>query len=337
MGMIKLSTHISTRRLIATAVPLALLGVVAATPRMLGRQLVQAADTLGAASPGWLWLAVAAFLASTLCTVCSWRSAICATGSRIGRFDTATRYGVGCLVNTFAPASLGEGARVALLAQKVEGPNGFWSVGGAAAAVAAVRGVTLCGLILAAALLTHAVPLWPIAVICGGAAGGATVAYLLWRRHPSGRLGNFVGAFAALVRSPRAAAAVLGWSLASQSARLLGAAAIAAALSVPHPLLAAVVIMPTLQLATILPLTPGNLGIATGAVALALQARGVHVSQALAAGIAYHAAETLVGISFGVAGTLAVVELPPLLRRAAAAGACIAVAACVGATVVSLV
>jgi uncharacterized membrane protein YbhN (UPF0104 family) len=333
----KLSTHISPRRLAVTLVPVILLVVVAATPQLLGRQLAHAAGTLSDASPGWLWLSVAAFLASILCTAGSLRSAICATGTQIGRYDTAARYGVGCLVNTFAPASLGEAARVALLAQKVEAPNGFWSVGGAAAAVSAVRGVTLCGLILTAALLTHAVPLWPIAAICGGAAGAAGVAYVLWRRHPHGRLGHFVGAFAALIRSPRATAAVLGWSVGSQLARLLAAAAVAAALSVPHPLLAAIVIMPTLQLATMFPITPGNVGVATGAVALALQTRGVEVSQALATGLAYHAAETLVGISFGVAGTLAVVELPPLVRRLAAATACIGLAACVGATVVSLV
>jgi uncharacterized membrane protein YbhN (UPF0104 family) len=305
--------------------------------QLLGRQLAHAAGTLGDASPGWLWLSVAAFLVSILCTAGSWRSAICATGSEIGHFDAASRYGVGCLVNTFAPASVGEAARVALLAQKVKAPNGFWTVGGAAVSVAVIRGVTLCGLILTAALLTHAVPLWPIAAICGGAAAAAGIAYALWRRHPHGRLGHFVGAFAALVRSPRATAAVLGWSVGSQAARLFAAAAVAAALSVPHPLLAAIVIMPTLQLATMLPLMPGNIGVATGAVALALQARGVEVSQALAAGIAYHAAETLVGVSFGVAGTLAVVELPPLVRRVAAATACAGIAACVGMTVVSLV
>ena len=130
---------------------------------------------------------------------------------------------------------------------------------------------------------------------------------------------------------------MLGWSVVSQGARLLAAAAVAAALGVPQPLLAALVIMPTLQLATTFPITPGNIGVASGAVALALQSRGVELSQALAAGLAFHAAETLVGVSVGVAGTLAVVELPPLARRLAAAGACVAIAAGLGATVLSLV
>jgi uncharacterized membrane protein YbhN (UPF0104 family) len=139
------------------------------------------------------------------------------------------------------------------------------------------------------------------------------------------------------VRSPRALGAVLGWSLLAQAARFFAAAAVAAALSVPHPLLAAVVIVPTLQLATILPLTPGSLGIATGAVALALETRGVGIAQALATGLAYHAAETIVGVSVGLAGTLAVVEVPPLVRRVVVAGACVTFAGFVGATFYTLV
>jgi uncharacterized membrane protein YbhN (UPF0104 family) len=95
--------------------------------------------------------------------------------------------------------------------------------------------------------------------------------------------------------------------------------------------------MPTIQLATAFPITPGNVGVASGAVALALQTRGVELQQAIATGIAYHAAETIVGIAFGAAGTLAVVELPQAVRRVAAAGACLTVAAGLGATVFSLI
>jgi uncharacterized membrane protein YbhN (UPF0104 family) len=332
----QLSSHISPRRIALAALPLLVLLVLAATPQVLGRRLGDAWSGLAAASPLWLWVAVACFLVSLLATVLSWRSALCAAGARLGRVDAATRYGVGCLVNTFAPASLGEAVRVALLARKLDAPGALWTTGGAAAAVGALRGVTLAGLVVAASL-TGALPLWPVAALFGATAVAATLGWMLWRRRPHGRVGHFLGAFTALLRCPRAAAAVLGWSVVSQGARLLAAAAVAAALGVSHPLLAALVIMPTLQLATIFPVTPGNVGVASGAVALALQTRGVELSRAIAAGLAYHAAETLVGVAFGVAGTLAVVELPPLARRLAAAGACVAVAACLGATVISLV
>jgi uncharacterized membrane protein YbhN (UPF0104 family) len=332
----RLPNQISLRRVVAAALPLVVLAVVATTPQLLGRKLGDAWSGLAAASPLWLWVSVAAFLASVLATVLSWRAALAAAGARLGRVDAAARYGVGCLVNTFAPASLGEVVRIGLLAKKVGGPERVWTTSGAAAAVAAVRGVTLAGLIVAASL-TGALPLWPVAALLGASAVGAICAWLVWRRHPLGRVGPFLGASTALLRCPRAAAAVFGWSIVSQVARLLAAAAVATALGVSHPLLAALVIMPTLQIATIFPLTPGNVGVASGAVALALQTRGVELPQAIAAGIAYHAAETLVGVAFGVAGTLAVVELPPYARRLAAAGACVALAAGLGATVLSVV
>jgi uncharacterized membrane protein YbhN (UPF0104 family) len=332
----RLSNQISLRRVAVAALPLVVLLAIAATPQLLGRELGDAWSGLASASPLWLWVSVAAFLASLLATVLSWRAALTAAGARLGRVDAAARYGVGCLVNTFAPASLGEVVRIGLLAKRVGGPERVWTTTGAAAAVTAVRGVTLAGLIVAASL-TGALPLWPVAVLLGASTLGAAGAWLLWRRHPHGRAGHFLAASTALLRCPRAAAAVLGWSVVSQVARLLAAAAVATALGVPHPLLSALVIMPTLQLATIFPLTPGNVGVASGAVALALQTRGVELPQAIAAGIAYHAAETLVGVAFGVAGTLAVVELPPYVRRLAAAGACAALAAGLGATVLSLV
>lgn len=330
------SSLMTPRRIVLAAAPVVVLLVVAATPQLLGHRLAAAWTGVAAASPLWLWVSVAAFLASLLCTVFSLRAAICAAGAKIGRTDAAARYGVGCLVNTFAPASLGEVVRIGLLAKKVDGLDRVWTTSGAAAAVTAVRGVTLAGLIVAASL-TGALPLWPVAVLVGASVFGAAAAWVLWRRHPHGRLGHFLAASTALLRCPRAAASVLGWSIASQATRLLAAAAVATALGVTHPLLAALVIMPTLQLATLFPITPGNVGVATGAVALALQTRGVEMSQAIATGIAYHAAETLVGVAFGVASTLAIVEVPPLVRRIAVAGACIAVAAGLGATVLSLV
>jgi hypothetical protein len=47
------------------------------------------------------------------------------------------------------------------------------------------------------------------------------------------------------------------------------------------------------------PLTPGNLGVADGAAAVALHATGVQLSQALTMAIALHAVETLASLAFG--------------------------------------
>ena len=75
--------------------------------------------------------------------------------------------------------------------------------------------------------------------------------------------------------------------------RLAAATAIAAAFGVEQPLVAALLIVRALDLAGILPLTPGNVGVASAAVAFALKAHGVGSEVALTAGIAFGAVETL--------------------------------------------
>ena len=326
---------LSARRMLLFGAPLVALLVVVATPQLAGHRLSQAWSALTGASPGWLWLSLAAFLASTLFSVLSLRTALGAAGARLTRVDAAARFGVGSLVNSFAPGSAGDAVRIALLAQRVEGPNRIWTTTGATAAVAVLRGVSFAALVVAAAVV-GALPYWPVAVLAGGAAAAGAAGWALRRRIREGRVRRFLDGFTVLERNPRAAAIVFGWATASQAARLAAAAAVAAALSVPHPLTAALVIVPALQLATILPATPGNV-ITSGAVALALQTRGVGVGQALATGIAYHAAETIVGLTFGIAGTLMVIEVPPLARRLAVATGAVVLAVGLGATVLTLV
>jgi uncharacterized membrane protein YbhN (UPF0104 family) len=77
-------------------------------------------------------------------------------------------------------------------------------------------------------------------------------------------------------------------------------------------------IVAALEVATMIPLTPGNIGVTTAAVALALQHRHVALAPAVATGIALHAVETVVGITFGVAGVLTIGS-PKLRRRIAVA------------------
>ena len=124
---------------------------------------------------------------------------------------------------------------------------------------------------------------------------------------------------------------VARWVAAATAARLLAAAAIAAALGLPSPLLAALLILPAIDLAGLLPLTPGNIGLKSGAIALALQAHGVDGTTALSTGIALHAVETVVGLAFGSASVLYLAQVP--VPRWAVAGATALLAAAVGVSV----
>jgi len=125
---------------------------------------------------------------------------------------------------------------------------------------------------------------------------------------------------------------VATWVAAATAARLLAATAVAAALGVPSPFIAALLILPAIDLAGLLPLTPGNIGMKSGAIAIALQAQGVDLTTALSAGIAFHAVETAVGLVFGSAGALYLSHVRVPRWAVAGASACVA-AAFVGSTV----
>jgi hypothetical protein len=79
-----------------------------------------------------------------------------------------------------------------------------------------------------------------------------------------------------------------------------------------------VVIVLALDVASIVPITPGNLGVTSAAIATALQAHGASFNSGLAAGIAFHAVELAVGIMYGVASVLWLAPYPsPNARRIA--------------------
>jgi len=68
----------------------------------------------------------------------------------------------------------------------------------------------------------------------------------------------------------------------------------------------------------LIPLTPGNLGITSAAIAVALQAQGTSFTNGLAAGIAFHAVETAVGLMLGIASLVWMAPYPsPAARRVA--------------------
>jgi hypothetical protein len=143
-----------------------------------------------------------------------------------------------------------------------------------------------------------------------------------------------------MAREPSGAVRLIAWMVLSTLARLLAATAIGAALGIRQPLAAAVVIVPALDITSLVPLTPGNLGVTSGAIAVAFQAHGVSFTDGLAAGIAFHAVETAVGLTFGVASLLwlAPYATPHARRRVlfgGAAGCALGLAGAFSATVLA--
>jgi uncharacterized membrane protein YbhN (UPF0104 family) len=313
------------------------LAAVALTPPLLGTRVADAIDMLGAADARWLWAAGAGFALSVLAAAGSWRSAIGLCGGRLGLTDAAARYGAGSLVNTFVPARAGDAVRLGLFSQTLDQHGRIWRASGSFAALGAAR-IPILGALVVAGAATGALPLWPVFVALALLAAVGATGALARRSEARSRIAHVLDAFRTLGREPLAGVRLVGWIGLSLAARIAAATAIGASLGIGRPVAAALVIVPALELSGLFPLTPGNLGIASGTVAMAFQANGVSFTNGLAAGIAFHAVETAVGIAFGLGSVLWLAPYPTAgVRRiallAAAASASLAVAGALSATV----
>lgn len=283
----------------------ALIAVMALTaPRTFG-EVSRGFGLLSGASPLLLGAAALGFLASAITSACAWRTALLACGVRAPVQSVAARYAVGGLASTFSPAAAGEAVRVALISRLVPAGGAAFTVSGIWAIVGGVR-ATLTALLFVGATLT--LPTGPLPAVLLAAAAlitGAAVFFFRDRLRTS-RIARLADAAKGLARTPRLAALLVACVAAGIGARVFAAGCSAAALGIGHPWAAGFMIVAALEVATMIPLTPGNIGVTTAAVALALQHRHVPLAPAVATGIALHAVETVVGITFGLAGVLTI-------------------------------
>jgi uncharacterized membrane protein YbhN (UPF0104 family) len=309
--------RVGRRGYAAAAVVLLILLAAVATPELLGARVAAALHRLDGADAKLLWVAGVGFAVAIFCAAGSWWSAIGLCGGRLSLADASARYGAGSLVNTFVPARAGDAVRIGLFSRVLPNRERLWTSGSAFAALGAARAVVLAGLVVAGAL-AGAVPLWPLLVVFALVGLAVAVTFRARGRHAVSKRAHLLDAFRALGREPLSALRLIGWIAASTAGRLAAATAVGAALGIDQPFAAAVVIVPALDVAGLVPLTPGNLGVTSGAIAMAFQAHGVSFTQGLAAGIAFHAVETAVGIMFGIGSLLWLAPYPsPGVRRVA--------------------
>ena len=275
---------------LAAAVSLAILAVGAYFSR---HALGDAIHAIRTANPNWLALAAAGFIGATTAAAGSWLCAVRLAGGETTLIDSCARYGAGSLVNTFVPFRAGDAVRIALFSRCVPHERRVRATTGAFAAIGAARAAVLTALVAAGAI-AGAIPLWPLAVLTGLVALAAAAAYFA-RGHAAG---HFLDAFKAL--DARSAQKLIAWMAASTVCRYFAAAAACASLGIHDAFAAAIIILPALDLAGLFPVTPGNVGLTSGAIAVALKAHGIAFHDGLAAGIAFHAVETGVGLLFGI-------------------------------------
>ena len=297
----------SIMRLSRPTFTLVLAGIAAATVLgalslpLLGHHLASTLHVLTDASRPWLVGSFLGFLGAFVCTVGAWRSALSAAGARLCPKQAAARLGIGSMVNAFTPAKIGDAVKITLCARAIDSPDRLWTATGTYTALAAARSLTLAGLVVAASA-THALPIWPVFLLVGSAAVVAVIAVASTRFRSHHRIASFLAGVSALAKDRRALRGVALWTVGMQLFRLAGTVAAVFAFGLPHPLLAALVILPALDLAGAVPLTPGSFGIGGGAVAVALASRGIGMTDALATGLAIQGVETMVSVTCGSLG-----------------------------------
>ena len=218
---------------------------------------------------------------------------------------------VGLFANVVLPARAGEFARVAVLARRLPRRRALWAT--LVGTVFAHRVFDLFPVIALVAwvLLTAKIPQWALLSLEGFIGLGAVLlAVALVAAHSRGRSIDDLGRVRALLvrareglsvmRSPaRASFAILfqsvGWTF-----QLLAVYTALRAFHIHLPLVVAALVLVLMNVATVFPLWPGNVGLLQFAVALPLVSYGVAYARGFAFGIGLQAIEASVGVGVGL-------------------------------------
>jgi uncharacterized protein (TIRG00374 family) len=264
----------------------------------------------------WRWVIVGVVLnlLSVLARALSWNLTIHqALAPPLPRFTQVfSAFGVGLLGNAVLPARAGELARVAVLRRHLPGRRGT-----SATLLGTVFSHRLFDLVPIALLViyvfaTAKMPHWAVTgLVILGLVGLAlvTVAIIGARRAHGGpthgqrtamRLLAMARQGLAVLRTPAAAVAAIllqtiGWVL-----QLLAVWAVTAAFDLDVPLPAAALVLLLMNVATVFPLWPGNVGLLQAAVALPLVQYGVPYATGFAYGLVLQAVEMSVGVGVGL-------------------------------------
>lgn len=290
----------TTRRVLrlgALAV-LAALAVIAARRMSLSRVMTE----LAVAHTGWIALAAACFVAILPLWALQWR----VLAPPLPRSSAATMLGVVAMTSTVlntAPLLAGEAAGVYFLVAEA-------GLSRAAAVSVLAMDQLFVGVaklfVLAGAAATTTLPSW-MAHAAQGLAGAVALLVLVvtlaaWQASrlrmsamgralpaPAARaIASAAGALAP-VRSLARSGTALGLALAKKLAEALAILCVQRAFEVTLPPESALLILAAVNLATLLPLVPGNLGVYEAAVVLAYSYLGVAPERALGVALAQHA------------------------------------------------
>jgi uncharacterized protein (TIRG00374 family) len=264
----------------------------------------------------WPWVvsAVALNLLSVVVRSLAWNTVIrqAIAAPRPGFKLVFSAFSVGLFANAVLPGRVGEIGRAAVLARRLPGRKGVWAT--LVGTVLAHRMFDLfptiglvCWVVLGAKLPHWA--LMTIIVVLGIGIGLFAFAVVGARERPGHVLEGQLGRVRSLIRRGRVGLAVMRQPLAAAAAasfqflgwffQLLAVFATMHAFRIYQPLVAAALVLLMMNVVTVLPFWPGNVGLVQAAVAVSLIQYGVDYDKGFAYGIGLQLIEASVGLGVG--------------------------------------
>jgi uncharacterized protein (TIRG00374 family) len=268
----------------------------------------------GAVEWRWVALAVAVNLLSVAVRAVAWKVVVdqAVPPPHPRHRNVFAAFCVGLLANAALPGRVGELARVAVLTRRMRRRPGTW-----ATVVGTVFTHRLLDVVVAAALVVYVlyaarIPDWAVpglAIVLGIGLGLLIASLLLARRH--NRLGlEEVGRVRRILRMgrwgltvlhrPAPAVGALFFQVLGWAAQLFAVWAAFRAFGIEGSIAAAALVLVLVNLVTVFPLWPGNVGLVQAAIALSLLPYGIAYGHGFAFGIGLQAIEASVGICLGL-------------------------------------
>ena len=275
------------------------------------------ANAFEAVTWSWVAIAVGLNLLSVVVRTSSWRVIIL---QAIPKPWPSWRvvfsaFCVGLLGNVALPGRVGELARVAVITRHLRRRPGTWAtIVGTVFAHRLFDVVAATGLVVYV-LYTSRIPDWAkpaLAVVIGVGLGLLIAAFLLARRHPqptreapedSGAVRRLIAMARAgltVLRRPAPAIWALCFQLLGWTAQLFAVWAAMIAFQIHAGVHAAALVLLLMNVVTLFPFWPGNVGLLQAAIAFALLSYGVRYAHGFAFGVGLQAIEASVGVGLGL-------------------------------------
>jgi uncharacterized protein (TIRG00374 family) len=294
-------------------IPLPLLALAIALIIWRGPDWKPIHDAFTAVTWEWVAAAVGLNLLSVIFRAVAWDTAIKQSIEEPHpRFPLVfSAFSVGLFANAVLPGRVGELARVAVLRRRMAGRKGATATLVGSVFAHRMFDVFPAGTLVIWVLLTARIPNWAFTSIIVALTVGIMLfltGFILARgqRRELGELGRVRQLIVrareglAIMRSPAAAAAAAAFQFAGWVCQLFAVWATMDAFDIHLPIAAAGLVLVLMNVATIFPLWPGNVGLVQAAVALPLVNYGVGKAHGIAFGIGLQAIEASVGVGVGL-------------------------------------